>query len=376
MKVSVKDIAKEAGVAVSTVSHVLNGTASISREVRVRVLEVARNLGYLDQRRAKATIATIERVVLAFTRDIVAMRDSDPRQRAIYDGIRRECDRRSLEVSLAVSPSREIDLALTREVFEAENASGVLVIGAGETVDLGELALAEIPLVVINGGEKLRRADAVVPADAFAAGISVRHVEEMGHRRILLLSAAQGDRCLARRRNGHVEAMADSAMEAGAEIVAETDGIAAGEAAVRQRLGTAAGLDGATAIICLTDQLALGAMKALAAAGLRVPADVSVIGCDGTFRTSSTLTTASVFYERLCISALAVMESRLMVPKAYRSCILVEFGADLVKGNTVGPPPGKGEARKAPLRLRYRRTQDRVTGRGGPHARPFSGRPR
>ncbi len=374
MKVGVRDIAREAGVAVSTVSHVLNGTASISREVRERVLDVARNLGYLDQRRAKATIATIERVVVAVTHDIVAIRDTDPRHRAMYDGIKRECDRRSLKVSLAVSPADTIDMALTRQVFETENASGVVVIGTGEIIDLGELALAEVPLVVVNGEEKLRRADAVVPANGFAAGIGVRHLEEKGHRRILLMTA-NGIPCLDRRRAGFANALAVSEMEAGEEITAEADGTAAGEAAMRHRLATTDGLDGATAIYCLSDQLALGAMKALVAAGLRVPGDVSVIGCDGTFRTSSTLTTASVFYERLGISALAVMESRLMVPKAYRSCIHVELGADLIKGNTVGPPPGKGDMRKTPVRLRERRLQS-VIGRGGPHARPFSGRPR
>lgn len=375
MKVGVRDIAREAGVAVSTVSHVLNGTASISREVRERVLDVARNLGYLDQRRAKATIATIERIVIAVTHDIVAIRDTDPRHRAIYEGIKRECDRRSLKVSLAVSPTDTIDMALTREVYETENASGVVVIGSGRTLDLGELALAEVPLVIVNGEEKLRRADAVVPANGFAAGIAVRHLEEKGHRRILLMTA-DGLPCLDRRRVGFADAMAVSEMAATGDIIAAADDVAAGEAAMREQLATPEGLDGASAIFCLSDQLALGAMKALAAAGLRVPADISVIGCDGTFRTSSTLTTASVFYDRIGISALAIMESRLMVPKAYRSCIHVELGAGLISGNTVGPPPGQGETRKTPLRLRDRRLGRLGTGRGGPHARPFSGRPR
>lgn len=375
MKVGVRDIAREAGVAVSTVSHVLNGTASISREVRERVLDVARNLGYLDQRRAKATIATIERLVLALTSDVVDARDRDPRHRAMYEGIKRECDRRSLKVSLAISPTAEIDMALTRNVYETENASGVLVIGTGRTVDLGELALAEVPLVIVNGEEKLRLADAVVPANGFAAGIAVRHVAEKGHRRVLLMTA-EGIPCLNRRRLGFADALAASDMEAGSDIVAVSDDAAAGEAALRDRLASADGLDGATAICCLSDPLALGAMKALAAAGLRVPADISVIGCDGTFRTSSTLTTASVFYERIGISALAVMESRLMVPKAYRSCIHVELGAGLITGNTVGPPPGPVETRKTPLRLRDRRFSRIGAGRGGPYARPFSGRSR
>jgi len=375
MKVGVRDIAREAGVAVSTVSHVLNGTASISREVRERVLAVARDLGYLDQRRAKATIATMERIVLAVPGDIAAIQDTDPRQRAIYEGLKRECDRRSLKVSLAFSTGADIDINLTRDIFESESANGIMVVGNGGIVDLGELALAGIPLAVINGEERQRRADAVVPADAFAAGIAVRHLEERGHGRILLLSAV-GCGCVSRRRAGFVEAMAASPLEAVEPLVAPTDSAEAGEAVLAARLAADRRLDGATAIFCLTDCLAEGALRALSAAGLRVPADVSVIGCDGTLRMSPPLTTVSVFYERLGISALSVMESRLMVPKAYRSCIHVELGSDLLPGATVGPPPGKGEARKPSSRLRDRKFHHGGASRGGAYARPLSGRPR
>ena len=53
MKAGVKEIAKQAGVAISTVSHVLNGTAPLSKDVRDRVLQAARQLGYLEQRRVR-----------------------------------------------------------------------------------------------------------------------------------------------------------------------------------------------------------------------------------------------------------------------------------------------------------------------------------
>lgn len=375
MKVGVRDIAREAGVAVSTVSHVLNGTASISREVRERVLGVARNLGYLDQRRAKATIATIERIVLALPQNVHAVRDTDLRHRAAYEGLRRECERRSLKVSLAVSATETIDIALARDIYEAENASGIMVVGNGDTLDLGELALSGIPLVVINGEEKHRRADAVVPADAFAADIAVRHLEECEHERILLLSA-NGCGSLGRRLAGFSAAMETTSLEAVAPVVAEADSAEAGEAALADRLAGDRRLDGATAIFCLSDQLAEGALRALASAGLRVPADLSLIGCDGTLRSSPPLTTVSVFYERLGTTALALMESRLLVPRTYRSFIRVEIGSDLIAGATVGPPPGKADARKAMSRLRDRKVHHGGTGRGGPHARPLSGRSR
>lgn len=375
MKVGVRDIAREAGVAVSTVSHVLNGTASISREVRDRVLAVARDLGYLDQRRAKATIATMERVVVAFGRDFVTSGDAAFRNRALYQGLKRECERRSLKITAAISDGAGIDIDKVAEIARAEKASGVIVMGSGGKLDLDDLAKTGLSLVVMNGEERQRRADAVVPANAFAAGVAVRYLAEAGHSRLLMLETADRDH-LAIRRTGFGEATAALGLTTGETIIASDDSAEAGEAAVAQRLGEAGGLDGFTAIFCLTDPLAEGALKALTAAGLGVPADVSVIGCDGIRETRPTgLATVDVGYELLAISALAIMESRLMVPKPARSCIQVEFGTELIAGPTVGPPPGERPPQERRLvRTRGKRYRYGSIGGGGPHARLISDR--
>lgn len=371
MKVGVRDIAREAGVAVSTVSHVLNGTASISREVRDRVLAVARELGYLDQRRAKATIATMERVVVAFDKGFSTSGDATFRNRALYQGLRRECDRRSLRIATSVSDGSGLDVRNVEEIALAEKANGVIVVSNGGKLDLSELVKTGLSLVVMNGEEEMRRADAVVPANAFAASIAVRHLVDAGHSRILMLGTADRDH-LGARRAGFSEAMGRLSLTTAEPIIATDDSVEAGEAAVATRLGQPNGLEGATALFCLSDPLAEGAIKALRAVGLEVPANVSVIGCDGVREMRPAgLATVSVGYEQLAMSALAIMESRLMVPKPVRSCILVEFGAELIAGTTVGPPPGTLAPREGggAARTRGRRYRHGSIGGGGPHAR-------
>ncbi|SCM77800.1 putative LacI family transcriptional regulator [uncultured Pleomorphomonas sp.] len=375
MKVGVRDIAREAGVAVSTVSHVLNGTASISREVRDRVLTVARELGYLDQRRAKATIATMERVVVAFDRGFVTSGDAAFRNRALYQGLRRECERRSLKITTSVSDGG-VDVRKVGEIARAEKASGVIVMGSGGRLDLSELVRTGLSLVVMNGEEQVRRADAVVPANAFAAGVAVRHLAAAGHSRLLMLGTAGRDH-LAARRAGFAETIDILGLATAEAIVAAEDSAEAGEAAVALRLREAPGLGGATALFCLSDPLAEGALKALASAGLGVPADVSVVGCDGVREMRpAELATVNVGYEQLAISALAIMESRLVVPRPARSCILVEFGAELIAGATVGPPPGARTSQEGggAGRMRGRRYRHGSIGVGGPHARLVSDR--
>lgn len=376
MKVGVRDIAREAGVAVSTVSHVLNGTASISREVRDRVLAVARELGYLDQRRAKATIATMERVVVTFDRGFATSGDAAFRNRALYQGFKQECERRSLKVVTLDSDGNGVDARQVEEIARAEKASGVIVISGGGKLDLGELVKTGLSLVVMNGEEELRRADAVVPANAFAASIAVRHLFAAGHNRIVMLGTAGRDHLTARRA-GFLDTIDALELSAGPTIVAAEDSVEAGEAAVASRLGETTGLDGATALFCLSDPLAEGALRALSAAGLKVPADVSVIGCDGIREMRpANLATVNVGYEHLARSALAIIESRLMVPKPARSCILVEFGAELIPGTTVGPPSGKltSPGESGAIRARSRRYRHVSIGGGGPHARFVSDR--
>ncbi|PKR88513.1 LacI family transcriptional regulator [Pleomorphomonas diazotrophica] len=339
MKVGVRDIAREAGVAVSTVSHVLNGTASISREVRDRVLAAARELGYLDQRRAKATIATMERVVVALSRDFETTGDAAFRNRALLQGLKQECERRSLKITTCMSGDAGFDVGKLEEMARAEKARGVIVMSSGGRLDLGGLVKSGLSLVIMNGEEQLRRADAVVPANAFAAGAALRYLADAGHSRVLMLGTTCRDH-LAARRAGFAEAIETLGLTAAEALVASDDSVEAGEAAVALRLSETGGLDGATAISCLSDPLAEGALKALAAAGLKVPADISVIGCDGVRETQpAELATVRLGYDDLARSALAIMESRLMVPKPVRSCILVEFGAELISGATVGPPP-------------------------------------
>lgn len=339
MKVGVRDIAREAGVAVSTVSHVLNGTASISREVRDRVLAAARELGYLDQRRAKATIATMERVVVALARDFETAGDAAFRNRALLQGLKQECERRSLKTATCISGDAGFDVGKLEEMARAEKARGVIVMSSGGRLDLGGLVKTGLSLVIMNGEEQLRRADAVVPANAFAAGAALRYLADAGHSRVLLLGTTGCDH-LAARRAGFAEAIETLGLTTAEALVASDDSVEAGEAAVALRLSETGGLDGATAISCLSDPLAEGALKALAVAGLKVPADISVIGCDGVRETQpAELATVRLGYDDLARSALAIMESRLMVPKPVRSCILVEFGTELISGATVGPPP-------------------------------------
>ncbi|WP_370676171.1 LacI family DNA-binding transcriptional regulator [Pleomorphomonas sp. PLEO] len=376
MKVGVRDIAREAGVAVSTVSHVLNGTASISREVRDRVLAVARELGYLDQRRAKATIATMERVVVAFDSGFMMSGDAAFRNRALYQGFEKECERRSLKIATSVSDGNGIDVHDIEKIARAEKASGVVVMSSSGRLDLSELVKTGLSLVIMNGEEQLRRADAVVPANAFAASMAVRHLVAAGHNRMLVLGTAGRDH-LTIRRAGFVETIDILGLTAAEAIIAGEDGVEAGEAAVASRLRESIGLDGATAIFCLSDPLAEGALKALLAAGLKVPDDVSVIGCDGIREMRPTdLATINVGYEHLAKSALAIMESRLMIPKPVRSCILVEFGAELITGATVGPPPGQllSDRGGGAARTRGRRYRRGSIGGGGPHARLVSDR--
>ena len=108
-KTTLKDVAREANVSLSTASHAINGTAPLTTQVRERVLEAARALGYLENRRQKATIATLRVVLLAMTNDAAPQSDLNMVSWTMLNGFRRECERRGIRIVPYVSTTSRLD---------------------------------------------------------------------------------------------------------------------------------------------------------------------------------------------------------------------------------------------------------------------------
>ncbi|WP_269584483.1 LacI family DNA-binding transcriptional regulator [Roseibium sp. Sym1] len=337
-KVGIREIAEAAGVAMSTVSHVLNGTASISDEVRDRVLEVAKSLGYLARRQAKGAIATITKVMLAAPEDALPHNDLNLVSWTILSSLSRECDARGIHVTPFALHSKVGPSDLVAAAREA-GVDGLVLLNDDDEALLSAVASSGMPAVLINGEDPNMLIDSVTPGNRFAAQKATRRLITRGHRDIRHLTFA-GRKTMRRRQDGFLDALEEAGIEAAPDgvLVARSFEPACGEERIARWLSQENGPGTATALFCAADNLAFGAIRALRAAGYRVPEDISVIGFDGVALGEfhdPPLTTVAVPMDQFAAEALSLLQQRILAGRGQRAARRVELGCNVIERASV-----------------------------------------
>lgn len=272
------DIARLAGVSVSTVSRALNGSELVNAETRQRVAELARSLNYsinfgarnlrLQENKTVAVVVPYD----AKSRQHI----SDPFFLSIVGAIADALTDRGYDMLLSRVDAEHLDLA--SHWFDSGKAIGVILIGQWRQHDqLNEMAARKLPLVVW-GGEMPQQLYCSVGGDNVLGGsLATRHLLGLGRRRIAFVGDARLPEVWLRRQ-GHVQALREAGVDvdAGLELAAPFEPGAATDI-VREFCARRRDFD---AVFCCSDVLALLMIQALRAAGRSVPGDVAVIGYD------------------------------------------------------------------------------------------------
>ena len=288
-RVTLKRVAEEVGVSPMTVSNAFNRPDQLSPALRERILESARELGYPGPdplarglRRGQAgAIGVVSDTPLSYAFD-------DPAASAVIAGVCATAEEEGLGV-LLVPPGGPAPLS-------SAVVDGVVVYSVAQGDPLLALAVARrLPAVVVDqpAGTGLPSVGIDDQAAAYAAA---RHLADLGHRRVAVVSfglatdGRTGPADLMRRFNatyavsrarlaGYAKALAEAGVEWPAVPVYECAGSvrAAGRSAAGELL---AAPEPPTAILATSDVLALGVLDAAADAGVDVPHDLSVVGLD------------------------------------------------------------------------------------------------
>lgn len=342
-KVGIRDIAERAGVAMSTVSHVLNGTASISEEVRGRVLEVASDMGYLARRQAKGAIATVTKVMVAVPAEAMPEKDTNLVSWTILSALTRECATRGVQM-VPYALAEGVDPKQVVQAAQEAGVSGLVLLNDDRSSLLATIGASGMPAVLINGEDANMRIDSVTPGNRFAAEKATNWLIGQGFQQILHLTW-EGRKTVRRRLDGYRDAMKDAESRVAPAKVLFADGFdpKCAEERIAEWLQSEGAPDSPTAIFCAADNLAFGAMTALKQAGLRVPEDVSVMGFDGValgeFHAPA-LTTVSIPLQQFATEALSLLEQRIVSGNAPRAARRVELGCDVVVRSSVGRTRG------------------------------------
>lgn len=277
-RLQMADIARLAGVSVSTVSRALNGSTLINPETRQRIEQLARSLNYsINLGAQNLRLQKNQTVAVVVPYDAHSRQHiSDPFFLSIVGSIADALTDRGYDVLLSRVDAEALDSAAA--LYDSGKAIGIVIIGQWRHHDqLNELAARKVP-VVVWGGQLPQQLYCSVGGDNISGGLlATRHLLQQGCRRIVFLGDAQLPEVHLRRR-GYEQALHEAGLLADPrlELAVPFEIIAAREALDRLCASSVA-FDG---VVACSDLLALQAVQAVRASGREVPADVAVVGYD------------------------------------------------------------------------------------------------
>ena len=271
-KITIAEIAAEAGVSVPTVSRVINGRSDVSADTRERVQDLLTRHGY--QRRASGTRPSSGLIDLVFS-------DLDsPWAVEIMRGVEEVAHAAGIGTVVSAIHRRSSSARQWLENLQARATDGVIIVtSALNAPQQAELRRLNIPTVIVDpAGVPLLDAP-TIGASNWAGGLAAtEHLLGLGHRRIGFIAGQPQLLCSRARLDGYRTALEAAGLPVDEHLIYQGDFYhASGFAGSTKLLALA---QPPTAIFASSDQMALGAYEAVRRRGMRVPEDVSIIGFD------------------------------------------------------------------------------------------------
>jgi len=307
---TLKEIAQKAGVSITTVSHVVNGTRQVSEKLREQVLKAMEELGveprFPSKKKSSQLIAMlIDDIFNPFFTEVFATA---------------EATARSMGYHLLLLPSIEggSDILYLRDL-EEKSVDGIIVATRLGIPHLRKAFSTQLPMVFLGSILDVPFSTGVLLPDEEGAYLATQHLLDLGHTRILCVGGSAKITLFQDRLRGYVKALEERGISPNPKLFVEIN--------LTFREAYQFGLEffkkarDVTAVFTHNDPAAFGILKAAQNLGIRVPEDLSIVGFDNTYATYLTnppLTSVDI-------------------PKKIIGKRLVELLIRLLRGNNVGP---------------------------------------
>lgn len=271
--VTMIDVAKLAGVSTTTVSHVLNGTRSVSERTQRAVQDAVVVTGYVQNHLARSLVTASTRSI-----GLALSTRMNPYFGEVVEGIEAATVARGFTLLIADTHDDADQEHRVVTALRQRRVDGlILAASAGATRLLDELAHRAVPVVLIDRLPS-ERFDQVGVENEQPTAELVRHLAGHGHQRIAMVAGREGLTTSAERLAGYRRAVMECGGAVMSELVANGHSTSeGGRDAVRRLLQLAVP---PTAFIIANNAMTVGALRAIREAGKRVPEDVAVVAFD------------------------------------------------------------------------------------------------
>ncbi|MGQ9489678.1 MAG: LacI family DNA-binding transcriptional regulator [Anaerolineae bacterium] len=271
--ITIQQVAERAGVSVSTVSHVINGTRYVSPELTERVRAAMAELRFQPNALARSL-----RRKETLTLGMIVPDNANPFFAMLAYAVENACYQRGYSLILTNSGGDLARELANINVLLGKQVDGLILAAVGLGSRDLEQVLRAAPAVVVDRNLPGVEVDTLLVDNLGGGRQATRYLIELGHRRIGCITGPSTTTPSAERVTGYRAALAEAGIPVDENLIARGDFQFAGGYAGAQALLALS--EPPTAIFACNDLMAMGAIAAAAANGLRVPADLSIIGFD------------------------------------------------------------------------------------------------
>jgi LacI family transcriptional regulator len=345
-RVTIVDVAGQAGVSPGTVSRVLNNVPTVDSEIKERVLLAVKNLGYIHIPKRRNIInnnfdghsensSNLSSIVMC-VREMETPAPRNAYYSHVLHGAETECARHNVNIVYCTLKDNPASITEIQAILQRGQAAGALLVGLNNRALIEKVLHLRLPVVLVNNHTPDLGVDTVVCDFYEGTKLAIGHLAKLGHRDIIFVTGPTEDYSVQRRMEGYRIGLIQAGLPYRPELVFKSDMTIPGGEEVADRI-LKSNLR-YSAICCANDGTAIGLARILNAAGVRVPQDVSITGFDNldlAALVSPPLTTIYTNIEALGTLAVEHLVRRVQRPdRLYRHTLV---GVELIRRASTAP---------------------------------------
>ena len=270
---TIRDVAREAGVSIATISRLFNGSARVSDDTSRRVREVAERMGYWPNGAARSLITKRTHALGVLLPDLYGEFFSE-----VIRGIDLTARRTGFHLVVSSSHADAGELLAALQTMRGRIDGLIAMAPDLENPAAFEQSARQFPIVLINPGFDSESCSSVATDNLAGSRDTVRHLVEQGHRDIAFIAGPETNRDAAQRLEGYRSALGEFGLPSTPRL--ESHGNFTESSGYEAARALLARSPRPTALFAANDCMAVGALSALRELGLRVPQDIVVSGFD------------------------------------------------------------------------------------------------